>query len=76
MAPKLLNIKVIPNSKIEKIVSQEGDNLKIKLQAPAHEGKANQALIKFLSHHFKVPKSKIQLLSGEKSREKTIQISE
>ena len=75
MPQKILKIKVIPNSKVEKIVSQEGNNLKIKLQAPAHEGKANQALIKFLSQHFKVPKSKIRLLSGEKSREKTIQLS-
>lgn len=72
---QIYKIKVLPNSKVERLVSQEGNNLKIKLQAPAHEGKANQALILFLSRHFKVPKSKIQLLKGEKSKEKTIQIS-
>lgn len=68
-------IKVIPNSKVNKIV-ETGDNfLKIKLQAPAHEGKANLALIKFLSLHFKVPKSKVSLVSGAKSREKVIKIT-
>lgn len=74
MTERIYKIKVIPNSKVEKIVSQDGNNLKIKLQAPAHEGKANQALIKFLSQHFKVPKSKICLISGQKSREKVISI--
>jgi uncharacterized protein (TIGR00251 family) len=69
---EILKIKVIPNSKTEKIVSQEGNTLKIKLQAPAHEGKANKALIKFLSQHFKIAKSKISITQGEKSPEKIV----
>ena len=74
MLPKIYKIKVIPNSKIEKLVSQEGNALKIKLQSPAHEGKANQALIKFLSRHFKVAKGKISIIKGEKTHEKIVGI--
>ncbi|MCX6743377.1 MAG: DUF167 domain-containing protein [Candidatus Parcubacteria bacterium] len=74
MAETNYKIKVIPNSKITKIVEQREKYLKIKLQPPAHEGKANIALIKFLSSHFKVPKNKIILVSGEKSREKSIRL--
>ncbi|OGY41470.1 MAG: hypothetical protein A2Y82_01030 [Candidatus Buchananbacteria bacterium RBG_13_36_9] len=74
MAEKILKIKVIPNSKINKIV-EKGDNfLKIKLTAPAHEGKANSALLNFLSQEFKIPKSKIKIITGEKSRLKVISI--
>jgi len=72
MAEKILKIKVVPNSKLNKIVEQKDNFLKIKLNAPAHEGKANKALINFLSQELKLAKSKIKIISGEKSREKTI----
>ena len=75
MIEKIYKIKVIPNSKINKIVEQKHDFLKIKLTAPAREGKANKALITFLSQEFKIAKSEIRIIKGEKSREKTIKIS-
>jgi len=75
MLKKIYKIKVIPNSKINKIVKQTDNYLKIKLSAPAHEGKANLALIKFLSQELKIAKNKIKIIKGEKSREKLIQIS-
>lgn len=46
--------------------------LKLKLAAPATEGKANAELISFLSKHYKVPKSSITIESGEKSRFKLV----
>ncbi|WP_263356504.1 DUF167 domain-containing protein [Acidicapsa ligni] len=50
----------------------EGESaaLKIAVQAPPIEGRANEALIAFLAGTFSVPKSSIQLLSGESSRSK------
>lgn len=72
---KLLKVRVIPNSKINKIIEQGADFMKIKLNAPALEGKANMALIKFLSSNFQIPKSQIKILSGEKSREKRVSIN-
>ena len=74
MSERTLNIKVIPDSKLNKIIEQSGDFFKIKLTAPAHENKANQALIAFLSQHFKIAKNKIQIVSGSQSREKNIKI--
>ncbi|MCX6745094.1 MAG: DUF167 domain-containing protein [Candidatus Parcubacteria bacterium] len=71
-----LKIKVIPSSKINKIIEQPDGSLKIKLQAPAIEGKANKALIAFLSEHFQKPKNKIILVSGEKARTKTVKIED
>lgn len=76
MSAKTLTVKVIPNSKINKIVEQHDNFIKIKLTAPALENKANQALIKFLSKQWGIPKNKISLLQGEKSRTKLIKIIE
>jgi len=70
----ILKIKVVPKSKINKIVEQNTDYLKIKLCAPAHEGKANAALINFLSDHFDVAKNKIKIISGLKSKNKKVNI--
>lgn len=74
MPEKIYSVKVIPNSKIDKIVAESAASLKIKLTAPAHEGKANKALSEFLSQYFKIAKNKISIISGEKKREKKIKI--
>lgn len=70
----ILNIKLIPNSSINKIVSKEGSNWRIKLMTPPIEGKANQALIKFLAEELDIAKNKIKIISGEKSRDKKVEI--
>jgi len=75
MPEKIYTIKVIPNSKINKIVKKTETFIKIKLTAPAHDGKANKALIKFLSRYFKIAQNKIQIISGLKSREKKIKLN-
>jgi uncharacterized protein (TIGR00251 family) len=71
---KIFKVRVIPNSSVNKIIEQNNDFLKIKLTAPAHEDKANKALIKFLSSYFKIAKNKIEIITGEKSRDKIIRV--
>jgi uncharacterized protein (TIGR00251 family) len=48
--------------------------LKIAVHAPPVEGKANEALIGFLSERFSVPRSSVQILSGGSSRSKVLLI--
>uniref|UniRef100_A0A7C4M1H2 UPF0235 protein ENT43_00945 n=1 Tax=candidate division CPR3 bacterium TaxID=2268181 RepID=A0A7C4M1H2_UNCC3 len=74
-----LNIKITPNAKKTEIVGEDitlfGDKvLKIKVATPPVEGKANKELIDFLSSHFKVSKSSIKIMVGDKSRNKIIEI--
>lgn len=64
-------IKVVANSKINLIDFCE-EYIKVKIMARAVEGKANKAIIEFLSDELKFPKSKISIVSGEKSSIKTI----
>ncbi len=44
--------------------------LKVAVQAPPIEGRANEALIKFLAATFNLPKSSVELISGDLSRAK------
>ena len=70
----ILRVHVVPNAKSDVVVGEHGEALKIKLRAPAVEGKANAALLRFLAEQLKLPRKAIVLKSGEKSRGKTIQI--
>lgn len=67
----IVNIKISPNSKKNEIIN-ERDFTKIKITAQPIDGKANKALIEFLSRNFKIPKTSIKILKGETSKEKTI----
>ena len=67
----LLTLKIVPNSSKNEIV-HEDEFVKVKVTAQPIENKANKALIEFLSKNLKVPKSCIQIVKGETSKEKTV----
>jgi uncharacterized protein len=73
-----LAVRAQPGAKKTAIVGVYGDGaaaqLKIAVQAPPIEGRANSALIAFLSDKFDIPKSAVELLSGELSRSKVFLI--
>ncbi len=66
--------RVQPRSSAEKVVGILDGALKIALQAPPVEGKANAALQKFLSGKLHLPKSAIHLVSGDTSRHKLVAV--
>jgi hypothetical protein len=68
-----LNVKVFPNAKQERLVLEEGRS-RVYLTAPAVEGKANKALIKFLAAHFRVKKNMVSIISGLTIRTKLVEI--
>ncbi len=69
-----LQVLVQPKASKDEIAGLQGAELKVRLQAPPMEGAANQALVKFFSKIFKVPKSHITIVSGETSRHKRLRI--
>ena len=71
---KTISLKVVPRSSKNEVKKQEDGSYRVKLTAPPVDGAANEALIKFLSEEFNVPKSKISILKGETGRKQTIQI--
>ncbi len=72
----VINIRLIPRASTNKVAGVLDDAIKIRLQAPPVEGKANKALIKFLAKLLKVPAAHIELISGETNRNKRILIYE
>jgi uncharacterized protein (TIGR00251 family) len=69
-----LAVRAQPGAKKTAIVGVYGEGaaaqLKIAVQAPPIEGRANHALIAFLAETFAIPKSSVELISGELSRSK------
>ncbi len=69
-----LNLHCQPGAKITKVVGLHDGCLKISLQAPALENKANELLLAWLSKKLRVPQKQIQFVSGQNSRKKKIEI--
>ena len=70
----ILRVHVIPNAKIDGVAGEHDGAIKIKLRAPAIEGKANTALVRFLADKLKLPRNAIVLQRGDKSRDKLVRI--
>lgn len=68
----LLRIYVQPRSSRNKICGVYGDTLKIAITTPPVDGKANGTVISYLAKFFEVSKKNVSLMSGEKSRTKTV----
>ena len=69
-----LRFHVVPNARTNKIMGEHRAAIKIKLRAPAVEGKANAALRSFLAGELKISERAIVLERGQKSRDKLIRI--
>ncbi|MGD9153832.1 MAG: DUF167 family protein [Gammaproteobacteria bacterium] len=71
----ILQIYLQPGAKTSEIVGMHGDYLKIKVKAPAIEGKANDALVKFLAQKFSVACRDVILTKGKQSRYKHVVVN-
>jgi uncharacterized protein len=70
-----INVSVKPNSRKGPLVEPQTDgSLIVYIRETPAEGKANEALIKLLSSHYDVAKTKITILRGETNRKKVVQI--
>lgn len=69
----LLRVRVQPKASRNAISASEG-RIRVALTAPPVEGAANQALEAFLAKAFGIPRRAVHLVSGEKSREKTVRL--
>jgi uncharacterized protein len=69
-----LNLHCQPGAKLTKVVGLHDGCLKISLQAPALENKANEFLLAWLSKQLKIPQKQIQFISGQNSRKKQVEI--
>lgn len=68
----LLSIRVVPGAKKSAFAGEQDGRLKVRLQAPPVEGKANKELLRFLAAGFGLKKNRVSLAGGLRSREKVV----
>lgn len=69
-----IHIHVQPRASKNEIVGIHGDSLKVRLTSPPVEGAANSLLVEFMAKKLGIAKSRIEIVSGEKSRHKTLRV--
>ena len=67
-------VRVQPRASRDEVVGEMDGALKVRLQAPAVENRANEALCEYLAELLKTPKSAVRILSGDRSRTKRLEI--
>ncbi|MBD3300182.1 MAG: DUF167 domain-containing protein [Candidatus Moranbacteria bacterium] len=69
-----ITVRVITNAKSNLIEKSAFDSYKVKLRSIPRKGKANRELIQVLSDFFKIKKSQISILKGQKDKIKIIEM--
>lgn len=70
-----LTLHIQPGAKRSELAGLHGEALKIRLAAPPVEGRANEALLKFIAGLFDVPVRQVELKQGGQSRHKVIAVT-
>ena len=63
-----------PRAKRDEIVGVEGTALKVRLNAPPVEGRANESLLRLLSSVIDVGSARVEILRGATSRHKLVRV--
>lgn len=67
-------VQITPNAKKTEVIGVLDDALKLKLQAQPIEGKANEALVKFVAGALSVSRSSVTITHGLTSKRKLIEV--
>lgn len=71
---QIIKVRAVPNAPKSEVAGKYLDAVKIKIAAPAVEGKANAELVRFLSGLLNLPKSAVSIKSGDVARIKIVEI--
>lgn len=69
-----ITVRVQPNARATGFAGRHGESLKVRIAAPALEGRANTLLIEFLRKKLDVPASRVIIARGIRGRSKTVEI--
>jgi uncharacterized protein (TIGR00251 family) len=70
----VLSVHAQPGARRTEVVGRHGEAVKIRVAAPAVEGRANEALIAFVADEFGLRKSAVTVRSGGSSRHKRLRL--
>ena len=69
-----VSVRVTPGARRSEVIDAAGQRLRIRIAAPATEGRANAEIQRFVAGLFGVRRSAVSLVRGERSRDKTLRI--
>ncbi len=72
----LLELRIQPRASESGFAGRFGDRVRVRLNAPPVDGRANAALVEFLAREFGVPKSSVTIERGHGSRDKRVRLSD
>ncbi|WP_089932988.1 DUF167 domain-containing protein [Candidatus Entotheonella palauensis] len=72
----LLRLRVQPRSRAERLEGVQGEQLRVRLTAPPVDGAANAACLAFLAKTLGVSRSRVQIRTGAKGRDKVLYIAD
>ncbi len=67
-------VRLQPGASKDEIAGVTGGALRVRVRAPALEGRANDALCEYLAELLKTPKAAVRILSGQHSRSKRVEV--
>ncbi len=70
-----LSLRVAPGAKRPGVVGRHGSGWKVRVSAPAEDGKANTAVVRLLAEALRMPREGVEIVSGHGSRDKTIALT-
>lgn len=70
----LLEVRVQPRASRTEFAGALGDRLRVRLQAPPVDGRANAALVEFLADAFEVPRARVTIEHGLSGRDKRVRV--
>jgi uncharacterized protein (TIGR00251 family) len=73
--PTLLAVRVIPRARRDEVGGERAGRLVVRTVAAPVDGRANDAVRKLIAQHLGVPIRQVEIVSGERSRDKLIRIA-
>ena len=73
-ADLVLDVRVQPRASRSEIAGVHGERLRIRLQAPPVDGKANAALVEFVAGLFAIPRARVTIEHGLTGRDKRLRL--
>jgi uncharacterized protein (TIGR00251 family) len=70
-----LSVWASPGARRSDIVGEADGSLRVRLAAPAHEGRANAELVRFIAARLEVPRGAVTLVTGASARRKVLRVS-
>ncbi len=67
-------VKVLPRASRDAFAGVEGDSVRVRLNAPPVEGRANDALVRFIARELGVRRADVEILRGETARHKLVRV--